>query len=134
MLIGGVVLLTLKKPEPKKIAANIGAASSIRTSRGFSRNTPKPEEDDDEQERDEISLAERGSRPGHSKTLSWEVGDDSDDDIDPTKPPVSIAAEAEASQRRTLPDGLIEARGLISRGDEGDDNDFGEFATPVLPK
>jgi hypothetical protein len=136
VLIGGVVLLTLKKPEPKRTAA-AGAPGSSRTSRGFSRHTPRPEEEEEEDERqgDGISLAERGSRPGHSKALSWQVGDDSeDDDIDPTKPPVSIATEAETSQRRTLPEGPIEARGLMLRGDEADDNDFGEFATPVHPK
>lgn len=134
MLIGGVVLLTLKKPEPKKSAA-AGVPGSSRTSRGFSHHTPRPEEEEDEQQGDEISLAERGSRPGHSKTLSWQVGDDSeDDDIDPTKPPVSIVTDADTSQRRTLPDGPIEARGLMLRGDEGDDNDFGEFATPVHSK
>lgn len=131
MLIGGVVLLTLKKPEPKPKAANGGGANSGRTTRRYTRDTPKREEEDDEREDDEISLTERGDAAGGSKPLSWQVGDDSDDeDMDHTKPPLSHATEAESSQRRTLPpDAPIEARGLMSRADEADDNDYGEFTT-----
>ena len=156
VLIAGVVLLTLKKPDPKKkkttgAAVGGGLAGPSRTSRRYGRNTPKPGEENDEEEEEEedgdgdgdgrggdaIALAERGARPaGHSsKTPSWEVGEDSEEDEpDHTKPPLANATEAESSQRRTLPNGLLEARGLMSRGEEGDDNDFGEFATPSHPK
>ncbi|CCA66332.1 hypothetical protein PIIN_00018 [Serendipita indica DSM 11827] len=118
VLIGGVVLLTLKKPEKPK--PKTPGASNHRFP-GTSASKRGDEED-------EISLTERGKdkAPGPS----WHVGDETDsedEDLRNSKSGAPIMSP-ESSQRRTLPyDGRIEARGLMQDGDDGDD--FGGFTS-----
>ncbi|KAG8839636.1 hypothetical protein FRC18_009566 [Serendipita sp. 400] len=123
VLIAGVVLLTLKKPEPKAPAGATGSTSGgARASRRA--GTPKHTGEDDE-----IALTEQGMNKGQS----WQVGDETDSEDEDVRNSTLGARpmQAESSQRRSLPqDGPVEARGLMSsRGDDGDDpdNEFGSF-------
>ena len=120
VLIGGVVLLTLKKPEKPK--PNTSGAMNHR----FPGSSASKQGD----EEDEISLTERGKDKGPGP--SWRVGDESEDsedeDLRNSKGGAPVM-NPESSQRRTLPyDGRIEARGLMQDGDDGD-NDFGGFTS-----
>ncbi|KAG8818790.1 hypothetical protein FRC17_010707 [Serendipita sp. 399] len=124
VLIAGVVLLTLKKPEP---TTSSGAATGIANGGGrTSRRTGTPKHTGED---DEIALTEQGENhkgQGHS----WQVGDETDSEDEDVRNSRLGARpmHAESSQRRTLPDdGPVEARGLISsRGDDGDE-EFGSF-------
>jgi hypothetical protein len=138
------VLLTLKKPEPKKSAPALGENNES-SSRGFRRkprgaknqnqdHEHEGDADHDDREDDEISLTERGG----SKARSWEVGHDSDSeeeedihDLNRVTDPVK-----EDAQRRQLPvTGPVEAHGLMSQregeGEDGEEHedDFGEYTS-----
>jgi hypothetical protein len=120
--------LTLKKPEPKKAAGSSATAS--RSSRRDQSTRPKTGDGDGEE--DEMVLTEQGG----SKGVSWSVGEEESDLDEDDDDPRKDGMQAEGStQRRTLPhDGPIEARGLMSRGDEADDHDidFGDFSAPTV--
>lgn len=109
------MLLTLKKPEPPKEAAN----STIELRRTQRENTKERDlETDDE---DDISLREQGG------SRKWSVGDESDSERDyrgPSKP-----TDPSNAQKDHRPPGLAkpESKGLMSH--EDDDNEFGDFAS-----
>ncbi|PVG02356.1 hypothetical protein CPB86DRAFT_750890 [Serendipita vermifera] len=130
VLISGVVLLTLKKPEPKKAAGSSGlGGTASRSSRRVNGTHPKTGDGSDGEE-DGLALTEQGG----SKGLSWSVGEDESDEDDDDLRKDPMQAEG-SSQRRTLPnDGPIEIRGLMSRDEADDhDNDFGDFsAAPTV--
>jgi hypothetical protein len=72
-------------------------------------------------------LTERGG----SKALSWEIGnDESEDDNDSIHK--GALPEPSGSRRRTV-DGIVESKGLIFTHEDGEDNEFGEFAKAEQP-
>lgn len=130
VLICGVVLLTLKKPEPKKSAPALTEEDTTesRAHRRKTRGTKKHDREDDE-----ISLTEQG---GGGEARTWELGHDSDSDDediqDVNRITDPVREDAAQNQRRQLPaGGPLEAHGLMSQAEDGDDHDdyFGEYAS-----
>ena len=121
ILIGGVVLLTLKKPEPAP--GNAQANVSAPPARDRSRNKKTGENDEDENN-EEIALRPRQSIEGGTV---WELGNASDSDDDDRQDPKK---EVERTPRTTESRGGYsrEHQGLVEEGEDSD-SDFGDFTT-----
>lgn len=121
ILIGGVVLLTLKKPEPAPGGTTQANVSAL-PARDRSRNKKTGESAEDETH-EEIALRPRQSTEGETV---WELGNASDSDEDDREDPKK---EVERTPRTTESRGGYsgEHQGLVEGNDS--DSDFGEFTT-----
>jgi hypothetical protein len=122
-LIGGVVLLTLKKPEPAPGGSAQVNNVSAPSARDRSRNKKTGENDEDE----EISL-----RPRHNTEAEtvWELGDASDSDDDGREDPKKeVERTPQTTELRSGHSGRDEHQGLVEGGNDSDSDDFGEFTT-----
>ena len=127
ILIGGVVLLTLKKPAPapggNAQAKNVTAAPARHRLRN--KHTGENERDENDEE---IALQPRQGTEGENV---WELGNASDsDDDDREDPRKDVERTPPATEPRRGYSGRNEHQGLVEEGDHSDsEDDFGEFTT-----
>lgn len=124
ILIGGVVLLTLKKPEPTSGGNSQANNVSVPAARDRPRNKKAGEDEDENNE--EIALRPRQSIEGET---IWELGNASDsDDDDRDDPKKEVERTPRATESRGSYSGTVEHQGLVGDNDS-DSDDFGEFTT-----
>jgi len=125
-LIGGVVLLTLKKPDPAPGGNTQSSSVPAPLARHRLLNTQTGENERGENN-EEIALRPRRSTEGETV---WELGNASDSDDDNREDPKKdIERTPGGVEPHRGHSGSYEHQGLVEQGDDSDSDDFGEFTT-----
>ena len=125
VLLGGVVLLTLKKPAPAPGSDNQANNVSVPPARNRLRNLRTGGNDGDENH-EGVALRPRRSTEGETV---WELGDASDSDEDDRETDKGVERTPQSIDPHRGYPGRDEDQSLVEPGEDSDSDDFGEFTT-----